>query len=54
MINKSDERIEKLARTVVDSMTLDDVVSFVIERLTIDYLDDTDLFEEDWEFYFGE
>lgn len=50
----SGERIELLANEVLQKMELEDVVCFVRERLIIDYMEDEELFQEDWDFHMGE
>ena len=50
MINNEETR-SKLAKEVVETMTLEDLTSFVMQRLEQDYEKDSDLFEEDMEVY---
>ena len=50
----TDERIELLAEAVLQRMELEDVVCFVRERLIIDYIENDELFQEDWDFHMGE
>ncbi len=51
--NNEDTR-EKLAREVVDSWDMDDLVCFAVDRLLDDYQLNPDQFEEDWVTMFPE
>ncbi len=51
--NNEDTR-EKLAREVVDSWDVDDLVGFAVDRLLDDYQLNPDQFEEDWVTMFPE
>ena len=51
--NNEDTR-EKLAREVVDSWDMDDLIYYAIKRLTEDYKKDDLAFEEDWVTMFPE
>lgn len=42
-----EQLIEKLIPQVVDSLTLDDLIGFVADRLDTDYRDDFDMLVED-------
>jgi hypothetical protein len=42
------ENRERLAREVVETFTMDDLVSFVTNSLEINYIESDDDFEEDW------
>ena len=42
------ENRERLAREVVETFTMDDLVSFVVNSLEINYIESDDDFEEDW------
>ena len=53
-MTNSEETRSKLAKEVVETMTLEDLTSFVMQRLEQDYENDNDLFEEDVETYFPE
>ncbi len=51
--NNEDTR-EKLAREVVDSWDMDDLVGLAVDRLLDDYQLNPDQFEEDWVTMFPE
>ena len=53
-MTNSEETRSKLAKEGVETMTLEDLTSFVMQRLEQDYENDNDLFEEDVETYFPE
>ena len=42
------ENRERLAREVVETFTMDDLVSFVVNSLEINYIESDDDFQEDW------
>ena len=42
------ENRERLAREVVETFTMDDLVSFVTNSLEINYIESDDDFQEDW------
>jgi hypothetical protein len=42
------ENRERLAREVVETFTMDDLVSFVTNSLELNYVESDDDFEEDW------
>ncbi len=48
------ENRERLAREVVETFTMDDLVSFVVNSLEINYIESDDDFQEDWEAYMDE
>jgi len=48
------ENRERLAREVVETFTMDDLVSFVINSLEENYVVSDDDFQEDWETYMDE
>ena len=48
------ENRERLAREVVETFTLDDLVSFVINSLEKNYIESDDDFQEDWLTYMDE
>ena len=50
-MTNNEETRSKLAKEVVETMTLEDLTSFVMQRLEQDYEKDSDLFEEDMEVY---
>jgi len=53
-MTNNEETRSKLAKEVVETMTLEDLTSFVMQRLEQDYEKDSDLFEEDMEVYLPE
>jgi len=53
-VTNNEETRSKLAKEVVETMTLEDLTSFVMQRLEQDYEKDSDLFEEDMEVYLPE
>ena len=48
------ENRERLAREVVETFTMDDLVSFVVNSLEINYIESDDDFQEDWLTYMNE
>ena len=48
------ENRERLAREVVETFTMDDLVSFVINSLENSYIESDDDFQEDWLTYMDE
>ncbi len=48
------ENRERLAREVVETFTMDDLVSFVINSLEISYIESDLDFQEDWLTYMSE
>ena len=48
------ENRERLAREVVETFTMDDLVSFVINSLEENYVASDDDFQEDWLTYMDE
>ena len=48
------ENRERLAREVVETFTMDDLVSFVINSLEENYVASEDDFQEDWLTYMDE
>ena len=48
------ENRERLAREVVETFTMDDLVSFVTNSLEINYIESDDDFQEDWLTYMDE
>ena len=48
------ENRERLAREVVETFTMGDLVSFVINSLEENYVVSDDDFQEDWETYMDE
>ena len=48
------ENRERLAREVVETFTMDDLVSFVINSLEINYIESDADFQEDWLTYMDE
>ena len=53
-MTNNEETRSKLAKEVVETMTLEDLTSFVMQRLEQDYENDFDLFEEDVATYLPE
>ena len=53
-MTNNEETRRKLAKEVIETMTLEDLTSFVMQRLEQDYENDIDLFEEDVETYLPE
>ncbi len=45
---------ERLAREVAETLTMDDLVSFVVNSLEINYIESDDDFQEDWLTYMNE
>jgi hypothetical protein len=45
------ENRERLAREVVETFSMDDLVSFVINTLIVNYVVSDDDFQEDWKTY---
>ena len=48
------ENRERPAREVVETFTMDDLVSFVVNSLEINYIESDDDFQEDWLTYMNE
>ena len=48
------ENRERLAREVVKTFTMDDLVSFVVNSLENNYIESDDDFQEDWLTYMNE
>ena len=48
------ENRERLAREVAETFTMDDLVSFVVNSLEINYMESDDDFQEDWSTYMNE
>ena len=53
MLHNADN-IETLAQKVVDDMDLDDLMAVALETITNNYLEDEELFNEDWAIHMEE
>lgn len=51
MIEKTDDRMEALAKEVAENMDLDNLISFAQDRILAEYEKNNDMFQEDWELY---
>jgi len=50
-LENNDDNCLKLAKLVVDSWDMDTLVSFAVEQLTINYMEDNNMFQEDCELF---
>ncbi len=53
MLKNTEENRMKLAQHVVDGWDMDDLVSFAVTTLCVNYKDSPDLFDDDVELYEG-
>tara|TARA_Y100001936_G_C15448897_1_gene348063 strand:+ start:268 stop:435 length:168 start_codon:yes stop_codon:yes gene_type:complete len=49
MVKNNNDNCHKLAEEVVDDWDMGDLIAYAIERLTRDYLEDKEMFNNDWE-----
>lgn len=54
IVEHNQENIEKLIRAVIDSMDEDALIDLAWEHFEDKYWEDETLFDDDWNFYFGE
>jgi hypothetical protein len=53
-VEHNQENIEKVVRAVVQSLDIDDLIDLAWEHFEDKYWEDETLFDDDWNFYFGE